>query len=133
MIVANVSEFDVQAQQDWTIENFDDTVKVGDDVDFQYIDREKVFSYPNMVKYQVDRYTGKILKVRDVVQEPLRNKTIYEHYDVERSRHLITIQLKDNKIKSFYCGRIINAKVVKTIPVKKKSFVRKAIDKLVGK
>jgi hypothetical protein len=53
-----------------------------------------------------------------------------KHPEIERSRFLITVKLSDNKIKSFYDGRVINLQEVKEVP---KNFLQRTLDKLRGK
>ena len=103
----------------------------GSKIKFQYIGRDlDINQYPYQVNYLTEDYTGKVLEVRDTLEKRVDNKTIFKKPGVERSRFLITVQLPDNKIKSFYDGRVINLEEVKEVP---KGFLKRTLDKLRGK
>lgn len=98
-------------------------VKPNSQVKFQYVDRvvnQNVF--PAETLYEAKEYVGKVLQVRDTETEGLKWSTVRTHPQVERSRYLITVQLPDNKIKSFYSGRILNLQQIKP-----KGFIRRLI------
>jgi len=98
-------------------------VKPNSQVRFQYVDRvvnSNVF--PVETLYEAKEYVGKVLQVRDTETEGLKWSTVRTNPNVERSQYLITVQMPDNKIKSFYSGRMINLQQVKP-----KSFIRRLI------
>lgn len=89
-------------------------VKVGDNVSFQYVDRNvKTDTFPRETLYNAEQYSGKVLEVRDIYARGLRVQTLRTRPNVERSQYLIVVRLPDNKIKSFYSGRMINFKISK--------------------
>ena len=103
----------------------------GNKIKFQYVERDlNADVLPLRVSYGVKNYTGKILEVRDTEQKMIDRECLFRRPDVERSRFLITVQLSDNKIKSFYDGRVINLEEIKEVP---KSFLKRTLDKLRGK
>ena len=103
----------------------------GSKVKFQYVDRNRDYNvYPVTVSYTIDEYEGTILEVRDLTVQKLSSQTVSRKPEVERSQFLLTVQLPDNKIKSFYDGRVINLEQVKPVP---KNFLKRTIDKLRGK
>jgi hypothetical protein len=100
----------------------------GSKVKFQYVERDVNASVsPLRVSYEIKDYTGKVLDIRDTQERMIDRETFFRRPDVERSRFLIVVQLTDNKIKSFYDGRIINVKKIQ------KGFVSRLVDKLTGK
>jgi hypothetical protein len=103
----------------------------GNKVKFQYVERKQDFNfYPANTSYEVEAYEGVVLESRNLDERPLDRQTVVRKPQIERSKFLLTVQLPDNKIKSFYDGRIINLQEVKEVP---KSFVKRALDKLRGK
>lgn len=107
-----------------------ESLNVGDVVQFQYVDRERTYNtFPVNTEYSVEDYKGKILCIRDLHQDRLSMQTIERNPLLDRSKFLMTVQFNDGKIKSFYCGRVINFKV--ELPEKKKSFLGRILDKLV--
>ena len=103
----------------------------GKQVKFQYIDRNTKWDViPAQTHYEVQEYDGTILEVRDTQEKPVDPLTVYRKPAVERSRYLLVVQLPDNKIKSFYDGRVINIQEIKPVP---KSFLKRTLDKLRGK
>lgn len=98
-------------------------VKPNSVVKFQYVDRiVNDGVYPVETLYEAKEYVGKVLEVRDTETNGLKVQTLRTHPRIERSRYLVKVQLPDNKIKSFYSGRMINLKQVKP-----KSFIRRLI------
>lgn len=107
-----------------------ESLNVGDVVEFQYVDRERNYNtFPVDTKYDVENYAGKILCIRNVYEDPLSMQTVERNPLLDRSKFLMTVQFNDGKIKSFYCGRVVNFKV--ELPEKKKSFLGRILDKLV--
>ena len=107
-----------------------ETLNVGDVVQFQYVDRERAYNtFPVNTQYSVENYVGKILCVRNVHEDPLLAQTVERNPWLDRSKFLMTVQFNDGKIKSFYCGRVLNFKV--ELPEKKKSFLGRILDKLI--
>ena len=107
-----------------------ETLNVGDVVEFQYVERVKNYnSFPSDTQYSVENYMGKVLYIRNLCDEPLSMQTIERNPLLDRSKFLMTVQFSDGKIKSFYCGRVVNFKV--ELPEKKKSFLGRILDKLV--
>lgn len=103
----------------------------GKKVKFQYIDRDVNWTVlPAITQYEVKNYEGTILEVRDTQENSVSRKTVFRKPAVERSRFLLTVQMPDNKIKSFYDGRVINIEEVKEVP---KSFLKRTLDKFRGK
>ena len=103
----------------------------GTKVKFQYVDRKVDYKQlPVHTMYSVDEYEGTILEVRDVLANCLNYKTFDRKPEIERSQYLLTVKLPDNKIKSFYDGRVINIQEIKEVP---KSFLKRTLDKLRGK
>ena len=120
-----------------TVTNNEEKIEVianltaGNKVKFQYVDRNRDYNvYPVTVSYTIDEYEGTILEVRDLTVQKLSRQTVSRKPEVERSQFLLTVQLPDNKIKSFYDGRVINLEQVKPVP---KNFLKRTIDKLRGK
>ena len=101
----------------------------GNKVKFNYIKaRIRTYdSFPAQTHYEVEGYEGKVLEVRDTAANPVDTETVYRNPSVERSRYLLVVQLSDNKIKTFYDGRIVGIEQVKEVP---KSFLKKVFDKL---
>lgn len=100
----------------------------GKKIKFQYVDRVRNATvYPASIEYNVDVYEGTVIDVRDTEQLKLEYRTVMRNPNVERSRYLMVIQLPDNKIKSFYDGRIVNIEEVKPVP---RSFLKRVLDKL---
>ena len=107
-----------------------ETLNVGDAVEFQYLDKVRTYNtFPVNTQYIVENYAGKILCVRNVHEDPLSMRTVERYPLLERSQFLMTVQFNDGKIKSFYCGLVINFKV--ELPEKKKSFLGRILDKLI--
>ena len=103
----------------------------GNKVKFQYIDRKRDYAvYPVNTSYEIENYEGTILEVRDLNTQKLEYKTVSRKPEIERSRFLLTVQMPDNKIKSFYDGRVINIQEIKPVP---KNFLKRTLDKLRGK
>jgi hypothetical protein len=106
-------------------------LNAGNKVKFQYVERIRDFAFfPANTVYDVSEYEGTILEMRDTQENQLEYKTVMKHPEIERSRFLITVKLSDNKIKSFYDGRVINLQEVKEVP---KGFLKRTLDKLRGK
>lgn len=106
-------------------------LNAGNKIKFQYVDRKNDRTQlPAHVTYEIKNYEGTLLEVRDLFDNRLAWETIVKHPEVERSRFLLTVQGSDNKIKSFYDGRVINLEEVKPVP---KSFLKRTLDKLRGK
>lgn len=100
----------------------------GNKVKFQYVDRSRDYAtFPVNTQYEISDYEGTILEVRDTEVQRLDISTIRRKPEVERSRFLMVVQLPDNKIKSFYDGRIINVQKIN------KGFISRLVDKLTGK
>ena len=100
-------------------------------VKFQYIERVRDYgSFPANTSYDVSTYEGTVLEMRDTQDIKLAYKTVIKSPEIERSRFLLTVKLSDNKIKSFYDGRVINLEEIKEVP---KSFLKRALDKIMGK
>ena len=107
-----------------------ETLNVGDVVEFQYVERVKNYNiFPADTRYDVESYAGKILCIRNIHEQPLSVETVDRNPLLDRSKFLMTVQFNDGKIKSFYCGRVVNFKV--ELPEKKKSFLGRILDKLV--
>lgn len=104
----------------------------GNKVKFQYVKaRNRNYDvFPCTTSYEVEAYEGNVLEVRDIVAKQLDKETVYRRPDIERSQFLLVVQMPDNKIKSFYDGRILNIEEVKPVS---KTFLKKVIDKLTGK
>jgi hypothetical protein len=117
-----------------TIQTFQEKLEMiaqltaGNKVKFQYIDRDVKWDVmPAITQYNVEVYEGTVLEVRDTQEKRVSRQTVFRKPGLERSRFLLTIQMPDNKIKSFYDGRIINLEEIKPVP---KSFLRRTLDKL---
>ena len=104
----------------------------GNKVKFQYIKGRvrNYSSFPTQTSYEVEGYEGKLLEVRDTTTNPVDKETVFRNPSIERSRYLLVVQLPDNKIKTFYDGRIVGIERVKEVP---KNFLKRALDKLMGK
>lgn len=106
-------------------------LNAGNKVKFQYIERVRDYaSFPANTSYDVSTYEGTVLEMRDTQDVKLAYKTVIKSPEIERSRFLLTVKLSDNKIKSFYDGRVINLEEVKEVP---KSFLKRTLDKIMGK
>jgi hypothetical protein len=106
-------------------------LNAGNKIKFQYVDRNRDYSmYPVTVSYNIDQYEGTVLEVRDLTVKQLDRNTVARKPEIERSRYLLTVQLNDNKIQSFYDGRVINIEEIKEVP---KSFLKRTLDKFRGK
>ena len=100
----------------------------GNKVKFQYVERKIDRTHiPEHTLYEIKEYEGTILQVRDLFEDKLRFETIMRNMNVERSQYLLTVQLPDNKIKSFYDGRVVNVQKIN------KGFISRLVDKLTGK
>lgn len=98
-------------------------LKPGQSIKFQYVKRhEDRGFYPPGVNYEVENQEGTVISVRDLTVEKLHPKTIRYSRKIDRSRYLLTVQTSDNKIKSFYSGRVLNVKLNR-----RKSFVRRML------
>lgn len=103
----------------------------GNKIKFQYVDRKDDRTHlPAHVTYEIKNYEGTLLEIRDLFDNRLAWKTLVKNPEVERSRFLLTVQGTDNKIKSFYDGRVINLQEVKEVP---KNFLKRTLDKIMGK
>lgn len=119
---------------------------IGDEITFDCLTRVE-FDFPSMpgqkkVHYCYLPVSGKVVRVRDLDKEPLKNT----RRKVERSYMLVVLKLPDGKIKSYYNNRMFNARVNKNIqleldfepvdklpafqPAKPKGFFRKVLRKL---
>jgi hypothetical protein len=118
-----------------TIQTFQEKIEMiaqltaGNKVKFQYVKaRNRNYdTFPCTTSYEVEAYEGNVLEVRDIVTQKLDKETVYRRPEIERSQFLLVVQTPDNKIKSFYDGRIINLEEIKAVP---KSFLRRTLDKL---
>ena len=118
-----------------TIQTFQEKLEMiaqltaGNKVKFQYVKaRNRNYdTFPCTTSYEVEAYEGNVLEVRDIVTQKLDKETVYRRPEIERSQFLLVVQTPDNKIKSFYDGRIINLEEIKPVP---KSFLRRTLDKL---
>jgi hypothetical protein len=100
----------------------------GNKVKFQYVDRSRDYAtFPVNTQYEISDYEGTVLEVRDTEIQRLGIETVRRKPEIERSRFLMVVQLPDNKIKSFYDGRVINVQKIN------KNFLRRTLDKLTGK
>jgi hypothetical protein len=100
-----------------------ESLKPGQSIKFQYVKRhEDRGFYPPVVNYEVEDQEGTVVKVRDIAQEKLMPKTVRYNPDTERSRYLLTVQTSDNKVKSFYSGRVFNIQVNR-----RKNFIRRLL------
>lgn len=104
-------------------------LNAGNKVKFQYVDRKEDFTYwpSSHTNYVIEEYEGTVIAVRDTEKQGIALETVLRNRAVERSRYLLTLQLPDNKIKSFYDGRIINVQKIN------KGFISRLVDKLTGK
>lgn len=103
----------------------------GKKIKFQYIDRFRDVSvYPIATQYSLDNYEGTVIEVRDTEEDKLEYRTVVRKPEIERSRYLMVVKLSDNKVKSFYDGRIANIEEVKEVP---KGFLKRTLDKIRGK
>ena len=104
----------------------------GNKVKFQYVkNRNRDYNtFPAITSYEIEAYEGNVIEVRDIISKTLDSRTVYRKPEVERSQFLLVVQTTDNKIKSFYDGRIINLEEIKPVP---KSFLKRTLDKLRGK
>lgn len=98
-------------------------LKPGTTISFQYIDRiVNTKTLPPEITYEAKNYTGKVLQVRDIELEGLSRHALKRNPSLERSQYLLTVRFPDNKIKSFYSGRMVNL-----TQIKPKSFIRRLI------
>lgn len=103
-------------------------LNAGNKVKFQYVERKIDRTHiPEHTQYEIKEYEGTILQVRNLFEDKLRFETIMRNMSVERSQYLLTVQLPDNKIKSFYDGRVVNVQKIN------KGFISRLVDKLTGK
>ena len=103
----------------------------GNKVKFQYVERLTDWNrFPAHTVYDITAYEGTVLEVRDTEAVTVNPITVNRKPALERSRFLVTVKLNDNKIKSFYDGRVINLQEVKEVP---KGFLKRTLDKLRGK
>jgi len=107
-------------------------LNAGNKVKFQYVKgRNRDYNtFPATTSYEVEAYEGNVIEVRDIVKNALDRETVFRKPEIERSQFLLVVQTADNKIKSFYDGRIINLEEIKPVP---KSFLKRTLDKLRGK
>ena len=89
-------------------------VKQGSKVKFRYIKKCQNESFPGLIKYETENVSGVVLRVRDIRENPPSRRTMRDK-SVERSAMLITLQTPDNKIKSFYDGKIIDLTVSESL------------------
>jgi hypothetical protein len=100
----------------------------GNKVKFQYIDRDVQWDVmPAITTYNIEAYEGTVLDIRDTQIQSVSRESVLRNPSIERSRFLLTVQMPDNKIKSFYDCRVINLEEIKPVP---KSFLRRTLDKL---
>ena len=103
----------------------------GNKVKFQYIDRDVKWDVmPAITTYNIEAYEGTVLDIRDTQIQSVSRESVLRNPSIERSRFLLTVQMPDNKIKSFYDGRILNIEEIKPVP---KSFLKRTLDKIRGK
>lgn len=104
------------------------TLKPGDKISFSYIKRVPNYErFPAETSYEVEDRMGKVIEVRDTYAEPISRLAISRNLATERSQYLVTVQLNDGKIKSFYSGRIANPKKIS------KGFLMRVLDKMAGR
>lgn len=91
--------------------------EIGDQVLFAYV-KESVPTF-NAGQLLVDfstnseTYSGEVIAIRDIVKDPLKQETWkYGNVKNHRSRSLVTLELPNGDIKSFYEGRMLAAKKV---------------------
>ena len=91
--------------------------EIGDQVLFTYL-KESVPSGKGgnlMVDYETnsETYSGEVVAIRDIVAKPLKQETWdYGKVKNHRSQCLLTLELANGDIKSFYGGRMIASKKV---------------------
>ena len=99
------------------------SLKPGQSIKFQYVKRhEDRGFFPPDVNYEVEDQEGTLISDRDISQDKLSPKTVLYNRNVERSQYLLTVQTSDNKVKSFYSGRVFNVKVNRP-----KNFIRRLL------
>ena len=65
---------------------------------------------------QSEEYSGKVVNVRNIIDEPVSSDTIQRaNIKGSRSEMLYTVELPDGDIKSFYDGRMVGTKVLPEI------------------
>lgn len=92
-------------------------IKIGDRVLFTYL-KEGIASGKGgnvLIDFTTNSedYSGQVVAIRDIVKKPLKQETwnrgkVKNH----RSRSLVTVELLNGDIKTFYDGRMIAAKKV---------------------
>lgn len=92
-------------------------IKIGDQVMFTYL-KEAIPSGKGghvLVDFATncEEYSGKVVAIRDIVEKPLASET-WKRGNVKnhRSHNLVTLELLNGDIKSFYDGRMLAAKKV---------------------
>ena len=62
---------------------------------------------------QSEKYSGKIVNIRNIIKEPVSSDTIRRaNIKGRRSEMLYTVEFPDGNIKSFYDGRMVGTQVL---------------------
>lgn len=59
---------------------------------------------------EAENYLGEVLSVRDIVEQPLTEKPGSQAKQKANAQQLVTLQLANGDVKSFYDGRIVAPK-----------------------
>ena len=90
--------------------------EIGKNVSFTYLkDVERGYGRSGRTAdytKNAEAYSGEIVEIRDVEKVPVSSHTAsYGEIKGERSKNLVTVELKDGETKAFYDGRMMNAQV----------------------
>ena len=91
-------------------------MKINDNVSFTYLKGAATAIDANGVLTQdytttAEDYSGKVVDVRNIEDQPLAWETIQYGGLTERSQNLVTLELEDGETKAFYDGRMLNRHV----------------------
>ena len=92
-------------------------LKINDNVKFHYLkqfkDELKAGQVLTDYSDQSESYSGKIVDVRNIIEQPVSSDTIRRaNIKGRRSEMLYTVELADGDVKAFYDGRMVGTQVL---------------------
>ena len=92
-------------------------LKINDNVKFHYLkqfkDELKAGQVLTDYSDQSESYSGKIVDVRNIIDQPVSSDTIRRaNIKGRRSEMLYTVELVDGDVKAFYDGRMVGTQVL---------------------
>jgi len=92
-------------------------LKINDNVKFHYLKqfKDELKAGQVLTDYtdQSESYSGKIVDVRNIIEQPVSQDTIRRaNIKGRRSEMLYTVELVDGDVKAFYDGRMVGTQVL---------------------